>query len=223
MSQRILLLGNKNYSSWSLRAWFFLRVHQVPFQEERVALFTDDWRRRISDLSPSGKVPVLREGDVRVWDSLAICEHVSERDGLPGWPSDWRARAVARSIVAEMHSGFAALRQQLPMNCRAEGRRIDPDEAASRDIQRIQTIWRECRERFAGAEGPWLFGDFTIADTFYAPVASRFRTYGVALDPTSAAYCDTVLGSDEYSEWAAAAREEPEIIDEDEAGAGAGE
>jgi glutathione S-transferase len=220
MSQRILVLGNKNYSSWSLRAWFFLRVHQVPFQEERVALFSDDWHRRISELSPSGKVPVLLEGDVRVWDSLAICEHVSDRDSLPGWPGDWRARAVARSIVAEMHSGFAALRQQLPMNCRAEGRRIDPDEAARRDIGRVQTIWRECRARWGGAGGPWLFGGFTIADAFYAPVASRFRTYGVRLEPTSAAYYDTVLGSEAYGEWAAAAREETEIIDEDEAGAG---
>jgi glutathione S-transferase len=218
MSERTLLIGNKNYSSWSLRAWLFLRQNGVQFREERVALFTDDWRRRIFELSPSGRVPLLCDGEVRVWDSLAICEHVAERDGLPGWPRDWVARGHARSIVAEMHSGFAALREQMPMNCRAEGRRVAPDGAAQRDIGRIQAIWTECRERW-GTAGPWLFGDFTIADAFYAPVASRFATYDVPLVPVPAAYRDTVLGSAAYREWAAAGRLENEVIEEDEAGA----
>lgn len=218
MPERVLLIGNKNYSSWSLRAWLFLRRNRVAFREERIALFTDDWRRRISDLSPSGRVPVLRDGDVRVWDSLAICEYVTERDGLPGWPRDWTARGAARSIVAEMHSGFMALRSQMPMNCRAEGRRVAADETAQRDIRRVQAIWSECRARF-GAGGPWLFGEFGIADAFYAPVASRFMTYGVALDAVAAAYRDTVLQSGEYLEWAAASRAEPEVVEEDEAGA----
>jgi glutathione S-transferase len=217
MAERVLLIGNKNYSSWSLRAWLFLRRNRVAFREERIALFTDDWRRRISDLSPSGRVPVLRDGDVRVWDSLAICEYVTERDGLPGWPSDWAARGAARSVVAEMHSGFMALRSLMPMNCRAENRRVAVDEAAQRDIRRVQALWGECRERF-GAAGPWLFGEFGIADAFYAPVASRFTTYGIALDPVAAAYRDTVLGCDEYLEWAAAGRAEPEVVEEDEAG-----
>ena len=218
MSDRVLLVGNKNYSSWSLRAWFFMRQSGVAFREERIALFTDDWRRRIFELSPSGRVPALRDGAVHVWDSLAICEYVSERDGLKGWPSEWTARGFARSIVAEMHSGFSALRNQMPMNCRAEGRRVTPDEPARRDIARVQAIWAECRERW-GASGPWLFGDFTIADAFYAPVASRFTTYGVELTPVAAAYRDTVLGSQTYREWAAAGRAEPEVIEEDEAGA----
>jgi glutathione S-transferase len=218
MSERVLLVGNKNYSSWSLRAWFFLRHSQVAFREERIALFTDDWRRRIFDLSPSGRVPVLRDGEVRVWDSLAICEYVTEREGLHGWPRDWVARGVARSVVAEMHSGFMAMRQQMPMNCRAEGRRVKPDEAARRDIFRIQEIWTECRARW-GAGGPWLFGEFGIADAFYAPVASRFTTYGVDLSPAAAAYRETVLGSSTYREWAAAGRAETEVIEEDEAGA----
>jgi glutathione S-transferase len=218
MSERVLVIGNKNYSSWSLRAWLFLRQNGVAFREQSVSLFTEDWRRRILELSPSGRVPALRDGDVRVWDSLAICEHVAERDRVEGWPRGWVARGHARSIAAEMHSGFAALRQQMPMNCRAAGRSVTPDDAARRDILRVQAIWTECRERW-GAAGPWLFGEFTIADAFYAPVASRFATYDVPLEPVPAAYRDTVLGSAAYREWTAAARLETEVIEEDEAGA----
>jgi glutathione S-transferase len=217
MSGLTLVIANKNYSSWSLRAWLFLRHTGVSFREIRVGLDEPDTRARIAQYSPSGRVPVLVDGDLTVWDSLAICEYLNERvPEVHGWPADREARAVARSVSAEMHSGFQALRNELPMNCRAR-RRVTPSAAALADIERVRSIWESCRSRY-GAGGPWLFGPFSIADTMYAPVVLRFRTYAVELDGSAAAYAHTVLSDAAMNEWLAAALAETEIVPSDEAG-----
>lgn len=213
-----LVVGNKNYSSWSLRPWFLMRHSGIEFDEIRLPLGTVAFRDGIGSHSPTRLVPVLRHQGLVVWDSLAICEYLS--DLLPAlrlWPSERKVRALARSMAAEMHSGFAALREHLPMNCRATGRKPRRTEAVERDLQRIEAIWTECRERF-GVGGPWLFGRFSIADAMFAPVASRFATYGVELASTAAEYRDTVLGTEAFGEWLAAARAETETIQAVEVG-----
>lgn len=214
----LLVIGNRNYSSWSLRAWFFLARSGVPCETLRLPLDTPEFRRRIGDFSPSGRVPVLIDGECRVWDSLAICEYAAERwPGADGWPPTPAARACARSISCEMHAGFAALRAELPFNCRARGRRVTPGPAARRDIERVLAIWRDARRRFGGG-GPWLFGEFGIADAMYAPVALRFLTYGVAVDDACAAWMATVTGDPMMTDWLAAAAAEPETIAAEERG-----
>lgn len=216
MLDRLLVIGNKNYSSWSLRPWLALRHLGLPFIEERIALDQPDTKARITSYSPAGRVPVLVESGITVWDSLAILEHLAERQPQL-WPVAPTARATARSISAEMHSGFSALRTEMPMNIRATGRKVTPSPEAAADIARILAIWSSTRERF-GVGGPWLFGAFSVADAMYAPVASRFRTYGVALPDPLAAYQATVLGSLAMQEWSAAAAAESETIAADEAG-----
>jgi glutathione S-transferase len=213
-----LVIGNRNYSSWSLRAWFFLARSGVPFTTLRLPLDTDEFRTRIGAYSPSGRVPVLIDGERRVWDSLAICEYAAERwPGVSAWPDREPARAFARSISCEMHAGFAALRAELPLNCRALGRRVTPGAAARGDIQRVLGIWREAREKY-GQSGPWLFGEFGIADAMYAPVALRFRTYGVPLADSAAEWADTVVGDPTMKQWLDAASAEPEAIAAEERG-----
>lgn len=216
MSDRLLVIGNHNYSSWSLRPWLVLKHLDLPFRLERIALDRPDTAERIRAFSPAGRVPVLIEGAVTIWDSLAIIEHLAERQ--PGlWPSDPVARGIARSVAFEMHSSFQALRNELPMNIRAVGRRVRASQAAAADIARIMAIWSEARQRF-GAGGPWLFGAFSAADAMYAPVASRFHTYGVELPEPLRAYQATVLGSAAMREWAALAGAEAERIDHEEVG-----
>jgi glutathione S-transferase len=181
MASLTLAIGNKNYSSWSLPPWLFLKHAGIPFAEIRIPLHTRETRERISQCSPSGRVPVLLDGAVSVWESLAICEYIAERfPEARGWPADPHARAIARSVATEMHAGFAALRAELPMNCRAKRSGVVPSSAARADIERVISIWHTCRETF-GQGGPWLFGAFTIADTILAPVALRFHTDGVEL------------------------------------------
>lgn len=216
MSKPRLIIGNKNYSSWSFRPWLALRQLGVDFAEIRVALFTQGYKQALLQYSPAGKVPVYLEDDLVVWDSLAILEHLAQTH-VSLWPQARQARARARSIAAEMHSGFGALRSALPMNCRATGRRVPMTAAVSADVVRIQAIWRECREAAAGS-GPWLFGGFTAADAMYAPVVSRFHTYGVACDGRVADYVQSVLNDPHVRLWYDAARRETEVIDEDEAG-----
>lgn len=216
MSDRLLVIGNKNYSSWSLRPWLALTQLGVPFAEERIALGQPDTAERIGRYSAAGKVPILIENGITHWDSLAIIEHLAESH-IELWPADPAARAMARSMAAEMHSGFAALRAELPMNVRAVGRKVAPSARARADITRIITIWCEARGRF-GHAGPWLLGDFTAADAMYAPVASRFRTYGVELPAVLSSYLETVLESPAMRSWSAAAKAEPEVIEHDEAG-----
>jgi len=210
-----LVIGNKNYSTWSLRAWLLLRHFDLDFDEVQASLRAEGLADRLGAYSPSKRVPVLIDGDVRVWDSLAICEYISETylEGA-GWPPEPRARAWARAISAEMHAGFGALRCALPMNLRAR-RRVDIDDDVQRDIDRIDDIWRECYEDF---DGPWLFGGFSIADCMYAPVALRFPTYGVEVSTPAARFIETVKKEAGVRAWKAAARHETEVVDADEAG-----
>jgi glutathione S-transferase len=216
MPDRLLVIGNRNYSSWSLRPWLVLKALGLAFTVVRVPLDRPDTAERIRQYSAAGRVPVLVEDGITVWDSLAIIEHLAEAH--PGlWPSEPGARAMARSISAEMHSGFPALRNDLPMNIRATGRRIDLALATRADIDRIIAIWQDARQRF-GAGGPWLFGAWSAADAMYTPVASRFRTYGIDLPAAAAGYRDTVLDSPAMQEWAALARTETEIIEHEEVG-----
>lgn len=208
----VLVIGNKNYSSWSLRPWLLMRHAGIDFDELRLPLDTPDFCRDIPRHSPSGRVPVLRHGDLTVWDSLAICEYVDEVWlDRRGWPADRAVRAVARSAAAEMHSGFAALRQHLPMNCRRR-----PDDYrwpgdAQRDIDRVVELWQHLRTHH-GRRGPFLCGEFGIVDAMFAPVAIRFRGYGVALPDVAAQYRDALLALPAMREWCSAGERESESI-----------
>ena len=205
-----LVIGSKTYSSWSLRPWLLLRELGVAFEEVRIP-FAGRWRDEVRRLSPSGRVPVLIDGDLVVWDSLAICETVAERHG--GWPADPRRRARARSIAAEMHSGFGALREELPQNLRVRGvAKAGAFSAQCRaDIARIEALWREC---LAESGGPWLLGAFGIADAMYAPVALRFTSYGVSLGPEAAGYAAGVEALPSIQAFVADALREPEEVPE---------
>lgn len=209
-----LVIGNKNYSSWSLRPWLLLRHFGVPFEEVRLPLDTPEFHRRIHEFSPTGRVPVLHDGARVVWDSLAICEYVNEAflDG-GAWPADLGQRALARCAAAEMHSGYAALRAQLPMNCRRtpDAYRWKPDAEA--DIRRVLQLWRELRGQ---GDGPFLMGGFGIVDAMFAPVAIRFRGYGVALDDNARDYADALFALPAMREWQAAAEAESERLAYDE-------
>ena len=196
-----LVIGNKNYSSWSLRPWLALAHHKVPFDEIVVNLYADDAKARILAHSPSGKVPVLKDGEVSIWDTLAILEYLAEKfPQLNLWPVDAKARAHARAISAEMHSGFQGLRQATPMNLKRVPRPIDLPDAAKADIARIEAIWNECRVRYA-KKGPFLFGEFSAADCMYAPVATRFRTYEVPIGLVSSTYADTIHALPAFERW----------------------
>ena len=214
MSERpVLVVGNLNYSSWSMRPWLLMTATGVDFELVRIPLDTPEFASSIARWSPSSRVPALRHGEVEVWDSLAICEYVDETFlGGRGWPSDPRARAWARSICAEMHSGMSDLRSECPMNVRRVLERpLALGAGAQRDAARVQQIWRETRERF-GAGGEFLFGGFGIADAFFGPVVFRFRTYRVALDPGAQRYADAMLAHPAVQAWIEAARNEPESI-----------
>lgn len=208
----LLVIGNKNYSSWSLRPWLLLRHHGIPFDEHRLPLDTPRFAAEIAQWSPTRRVPALRHGDVAIWDSLAICEYVSDvfLSGA-GWPADVAARALARAASAEMHSGFAALRTAMPMNTRRH--RPHPGLGADvlRDVERVLSLWADCRARFGGG-GDFLFGGFSIADAMYAPVALRFASYGVELDAGGRAYVDALLGLDAMREWLRDAAAETESV-----------
>ncbi len=215
-----LVIGNKNYSSWSLRPWLAMRQANIPFREALVPLSREESAAAIASHSPSGKVPALKHGSRVIWDSLAILEYVAEE--VPEarlWPEDREARAIARAVAAEMHSGFPALRRHMPMNLRKSLPGLGRGLGVGREIARICALWRDCRERFGAPSGggPFLFGPFTNADAMYAPVVTRFHTYGVELeDGVCRAYRDAVLGLPALAEWYAAAREEPWVIAEDE-------
>ena len=216
MAPLTLIIGNKNYSSWSLRAWLFMKHAGVEFQEILVTLDTADTREQLDRYGPSGRVPVLRHGSLCVWDSLAICEHIAEVSGK-GWPQAREARAVARSVSAEMHSGFTTLRSLWPMNARARNRRTAVTAALEADVERIDEIWNDCRARFGG-DGPWLFGEYSVADAMYAPVVLRFNTYGARISQTARWYMASVLEDAALQEWLQAAKQEPWTIAADEVG-----
>lgn len=203
-----LVIANKRFSSWSLRPWLVMAEFGIPFTETLIPLDLPDTHARILEHSPSGRVPLLVDGDVRVWDSLAIIERLAER--FPEheiWPRDQAARALARSVSAEMHAGFQALRQACPMNLVREPNPIDRGEGANADVARIVALWRDCRARF-GAGGPFLFGAFSAADAMYAPVVHRLDRYGWAVEPDTRAYLDAVIALPSMQRWTAAAREE---------------
>jgi glutathione S-transferase len=207
-----LIIGNKNYSSWSLRAWILMRHCGLEFEEQRLAFFSPEFKSIVPSYSPSGKVPVLVDGDIRVWDSMSISEYIAEKHPeLNLWPQDIALRAVARSVCAEMHAGFMGLRNNMPLNCRGDLPGKGRTQETKHDIARIIAIWEDCRKRYADA-GPFLFGHFTIADATYAPVVLRFRTYGVELPAQSQAYADHLQALPAMQEWTAAARSEPETI-----------
>jgi glutathione S-transferase len=212
-----LVIGNKNYSTWSLRPWLLLSALNLDFEEIQVSLLQDGLKERLGKYSASCKVPVLIDGDLSVWDSLAICEYVSEKylNGR-GWPEDIKQRAEARAIVSEMHSGFNALRNEMPMNISAT-RQLELSQAAQTDISRIDSIWSQYTEKNAEI-GPWLFGEFSIADCFFAPVASRFATYRTPLSAVAQKYADLLLSHRSFVQWIEAAKTETEIVPEDEAG-----
>jgi glutathione S-transferase len=210
-----LIIGNKNYSSWSLRPWILLRQAEIPFEEERLGFNAPDFAEQARRYSPTGRVPVLIDGDVVVWDSLAIAEYVAERFPEKAlWPEDRAARARARSVCAEMHAGFQDMRSRLPMNCEAHFPAPPLDVGVRRDIARVVDIWLE-RERFS-AGGPFLFGRFSVADAFYAPVAIRFAGFNVPLPPVAAAYRDTLLGLPAMQAWIAAGKAENDFVEKDE-------
>ncbi|MEO1573479.1 MAG: glutathione S-transferase family protein [Pseudomonadota bacterium] len=208
-----LVIGNRNYSSWSLRAWLALKHSGAAFEVVRVPLFTDEWITQIQRYSPAGRVPVLIDGDLHIWDSSAIIEHLREKaPGAVGWPEDPARRALARSVSGEMHSGFIAIRDELPQNLRARTT-LDPAtlSASCRDqIARIDAIWSQCYEQY---DGPWLFGEFCIADIMYLPVALRFVTYGIQVSDGARRFVDAVLACSTTVEWIQGAREESEALD----------
>jgi glutathione S-transferase len=200
----LLVIGNRNYSSWSLRPWLAMKVLGLPFEEQRIPLYGPDSRRALQQYSPAGKVPCLVDGELRVWDSLAILEYLAERH--PGlWPAERSLRARARSVSAEMHAGFPSLRQHMSMNIRKRhpGKGRTPEVLA--EIARIVDIWGEAR-------GPFLFGPFCAADAMYAPVVLRFRTYEVELPPVCRAYAERVLALPALQEWMRDAERETESL-----------
>lgn len=206
-----LVIGNKNYSSWSMRPWVLLRHFEIPFEEIRVPLFVDGFEKELAKYSSTLKVPVLMDGDSSVWDSLAIVEYVSEKY-LAGaaLPENLQQRAQCRSYCCEMHSGFTAIRSQLPMNCRAR-RKLEFTPEVLAECKRVDQLWSEARAKYQSA-GDYLFGEFSLADCMYAPMAMRFRTYGVELSATSQAYLERLLKNSAVSQWQGEAEQEKEVL-----------
>jgi len=211
-----LIVGNKNYSSWSLRPWLAMTVAGIPFEEEVLPLHTPAFKARLAEVSPAGRVPVLIDGDVHVWESLAILEYLN--DAFPQarlWPQEAKARAHARVVANEMHAGFLPLRRACPMNLwrPVTAPALAPDVQAN--VKRIDEMWSDCRDRF-GAGGPFLFGAFTAADAMYAPVVSRFRTYGIAVSPASRGYMAAIQALPAWRAWHSAGIAEPWLLPHDE-------
>lgn len=209
----VLYIGNKNYSSWSLRAWLGLRATGVEFEEKLVSLYTEEWFAKAPVFSPTGKVPAYFDGTKTIWEALGILEYIADtRPDTLLWPLDMDIRAIARSVALEMHGGFMALRTNMPMNLRKDlsGRGREP--GVEKDIERISTIFNMCRSRY-GQGGDFLFGHFTIADAMFAPVITRFKTYGVTLDPVGEAYKQAVLAMPAMQEWYQGALAESWVID----------
>lgn len=208
-----LIIGNRNYSSWSLRAWWYMRRSGLSFETVRIPMFTDEWQQQVARYSPAGRVPVLVHDQQSVWDTWSIFEHLQEHfpDQALGWPTRQPTRSHARSIAAEMHSGFMAIRENLPQNLRAQrplGER-DMNEATRSQVARVLDIWTECYERH---DGPWLFGDLSIADVMYAPVALRFVTYSVTVPEPASDFVAAVRNDPDIADWTATAEQEAETL-----------
>jgi glutathione S-transferase len=207
-----LVIGNKNYSSWSLRAWLFLKESGLAFEEVKLSLFTEQWPQNIAQYTPAGRVPVLLDGEQVIWDSTAIMAHLQEQyPEAVGWPQALPARAYTRSIAAEMHSGFWPLREELPQNIRVRQSRDRDDfsSAAQKDIDRVETIWETGYQQYGG---PWLGGEFSVADVMYAPVALRFVTYGIQLAPAAQQFVTAIQALPSIQEWAEDAQAESEVL-----------
>jgi glutathione S-transferase len=220
MADLTLYIGNKNYSSWSLRPWLALKHAGAAFEEVLIPLDQPDTPDMLRRHSPSRRVPVLRHGDLLLWESMAICEYAAEL--FPAarlWPEDRETRAVARTVANEMHGGFASMRRHMAMDIRSRWPLDGRLTASQPDVDRVMQIWRDCRERYgargAHGAGPYLFGGFTVADAMFAPVTTRFVTYGVPLDPVGRSYVDAIGALPAMQAWTAAAAAEPWTIDED--------
>jgi glutathione S-transferase len=203
-----LVIGNKNFATWSLRPWLVLKQARIPFREELIRHTRPESKAQILAHSPSGKVPALHDGDLKIWDSLSICEYLAER--FPEkklWPNGVAARALARSITAEMHAGFQNLRTHCSLPAGPEARNFVAPPEVEQDVARLDAMWRDARSRF-GKGGPFLFGEFTIADAFYAPVVARVRTFGLKLGTEAREYCDVIWSLPAMQEWVAAAQAE---------------
>jgi glutathione S-transferase len=211
-----LVIGNKNYSSWSMRPWIAMKVAGIAFDEIVISLDAPDFKSRVLKVSGTGKVPALNDNGIHVWESLAILDHLAERfPDAKLWPSEPAARAHARAIAAEMHAGFQPLRRLCPMNMWRPVKRRELDDEASANVRRIEAIWTDCRARF-GAGGPFLFGAFGAADAMYAPVVARFNTYDVPVGAVARAYMDAVMALPAWREWTEAAQKEPWVLPHDE-------
>ena len=217
MANSVLIIGNKNYSSWSLRPWLLLKTKDIAFQEIRIPLYQQHSTGAIQSHAPAGrtkyrKLPIFHDGTIQVWDSLAICEYVAECwPEARCWPKERAARARARSVSAEMHAGFQTLRSEMPMNCRRAPAPVAHVPGLQLEIDRVIEIWTSCRES-SNAADPFLFGDFGIADAMYAPVALRFSIYAVALPPLAQAYADAILALPALKVWIAQAQTETEAL-----------
>jgi glutathione S-transferase len=214
-----LIIANKNYSSWSFRPWIAMKAFGIPFEEVLVPFGTPlgnpDFKARLAAYTPAGLVPVLIDGDIHVWETLAILEYLAESFSEKHlWPAEKTARAKARALASEMHAGFSALRGECPMNIRRPVRRRALSEAAQANVKRIETIWSEARAQYGG---PFLFGKFSAADAMYAPVVARFFTYGIAVNREALAYMEAMMALPAWAEWKAGALKEEWIVPEDEA------
>jgi glutathione S-transferase len=211
-----LIIGNKNYSSWSFRPWLAMKVANIPFEEEVIPLDASNFKTRLGEFSGNGKVPLLIDGDTYVWESVAILEYLAEKfPSAKLWPSDLALRAKARAIAAEMHAGFSPLRRDLPMNMRRPVRRRELTAEAQSNVRRIETIWTDCRRQSASG-GSFLFGGFGAADAMYAPIVSRLHTYDVAVAAPCRDYMDAIMALPAWMEWHRGALAETGILPEDE-------
>ncbi len=211
-----LTIGNKNYSSWSFRPWVALKTAGIPFEETVIPIYEPGSKEKFLERSPAGKVPSLQDGAVTVWESLAILEYVAEKfPDAALWPQEAAARAHARSIASEMHAGFLPLRKQCPMNMWRPVKKLELNAETAANVERIDAMWMDCRARFGGG-GPFLFGRFSAADAMYAPVVSRFHTYGIEVSAPSTAYMQSMMALPAWQEWYAAALKEEWVLKEDE-------
>ncbi len=212
MPDLVLVIGNKTYSSWSFRPWIMLKQAGIPFEEKMVWIHEPDSLKNIRQHSPAGRVPVLEDGKIKVWESLAILEYLAEKFPQKNlWPKSAPARAMARSISNEMHAGFTALRKAMPFNCKTSTPLKEIPAEVLDDVERVMEIWKDCRKHY-GKGGEFLFGGFSAADAMYAPVCSRFETYSVRLDAVSKAYCNAILSLPATQEWIDAAKKETRVI-----------
>ena len=208
-----LIIGNQNYSTWSMRPWVWIHFHEIPVTVEKITLFSEQAKSVLGGHFSDGKVPLLIDDGLEIWDTLSMLEYLNEKfPHARGWPQDSKARAVARSVSAEMHSSFANLRNALPMNCRKKFPNYKLEPEVRRDINRIKAIWHRCRTEY-GTDGEWLFGDYCIADAMFAPVALRFEGYDVSLSGTEKDYVQRVLEHADMIKWINAGKDEKEVIE----------